>query len=280
MASGDSEDSGFVSVRVAGSQARMNVSNDGAGGYNAEMSKLHAVQQLNKSLLHKIQALKEEINGFKAEKNALTETHKRDIDRQKRETKVILAKKNEIQNREALHIDEIQKLKADIEFLEKTETELRDKIKMLEPTKYTHEYEKERRDMSASKAEIKKLKEQIAFLEKALEERDEHLVKTKEEKSLMAAGFDRTIDEMTKKHEKLEANLNSVKCDLLSKMEENKQDNKEMFHNLQELILARKEKHPSVERSPRLQPPNNVLPPINTPRSSFQAGSKSTCWKP
>ncbi|XP_045171129.2 uncharacterized protein LOC123533538 [Mercenaria mercenaria] len=84
-------DSGYV--RVAGSQLQVNKSNDGAGVYSTEMSNLNAVKRLNKNLSHQIQTLKDEIKGFKAEKNALTETHKKILtDRNEKLTRFWLRK--------------------------------------------------------------------------------------------------------------------------------------------------------------------------------------------
>jgi predicted nucleic acid-binding Zn-ribbon protein len=233
---------------------------------------------MNKNLNEKIITLKKEIytqtEDFSAEKMALIRNHKRETDNLKRvHTKTLerlYARSEEI----ARQAEEINKMKATIESLEKTERELREKIeKAKKDGQNKTEYEKQMREMSASRKEIVKLREQIVILENTIAEKETEISKEKEKNTDLSAEFGNLA-------QKQEQAMAVMKDDLLKEIKERDKSTKDMLQQIQGLIVQGQSKQKDVEHNPKFRQGQSPLPPIRETTTSRQSGSDSKSqWK-
>ncbi|XP_060580426.1 golgin subfamily A member 6-like protein 2 isoform X2 [Ruditapes philippinarum] len=233
---------------------------------------------MNKNLNEKIITLKKEINNqtedFNAERMELIRSHRRETDNLKKvhnKTLERLSAKSQEITRQA---EEINKLKATIESLEKTEKELREKIENAKKDGQNKiEYEKQMREMSASRKEIEKLREQIVILENTIAEKEKEISKEKEKNTDLSAEFGNLA-------QKQEHAMTVMKDELLNEIKERDKSTKDMLQQIQGLIVQGQSKQKDVEHNPKLRQGQSPLPPIRETTTSRQSGSDSKSkWK-
>jgi chromosome segregation ATPase len=252
---------------------------------NSNLSEYIAIKSMNKTLNAKILTLKQEINDqrmdFNTQQMQMVHNHRRETDVLKKNYKKTLEK---VCSKAHEQGEEIKRLKDQIELLENSEKELREKVQRAKhDEKHKNDYEKISREMSASKKEIKILKEQITVLEKEVAEKEEQKMTETEKHVNLSDKF----GTLAKQHE---ADMTAMKNDLISKMDEKEKNTREMvqdmekhtremvqgmFQSLEQLI-----KMQNGQEIKKFDQRENTLPPIvRSPRLPHNSRNTIQPWR-